>query len=287
MKTPRTIQTKRSRPKAGFRILHAATRATKKRKQRASTTAAPEDLGEVPGVGVARALVVILLLHVAAIAGIWLHNRWSEGADIQATKPALAAPLPPERRAELRPHTVSKDDNVDRIANKYGVERSALVTANDGIEEFEPGWVINIPTPRSAEAGPAGAGDTRVNPAAPEQAFVQTPRPLIQTATQSYPGSQPGELVPVEGVPPEPKPTDKPILVRGRPPVLQTPPPRERVPAPAPAPSTRQHTVKPNETLWRIAHNNGISVDDLKRANPGVNVNALKIGAKLNIPAKR
>lgn len=285
MKTPRTIQTKRTRPKSGFRILHAATRATKKRKQRASTTAAPEDLGEVPGVGVARALVVILLLHVAAIAGIWLHNRWSEGADIQATKPALSAPLPPERRAELRPHTVSKDDNVDKIASKYGVERSALVTANDGMEEFEPGWVINIPTPRSADAGPIDGSDTRINPAAPEQAYVQTPRPLIQTSsTQSYPGSQPGELVPVEGVPPEPRATDKPILVRGRPPVLQTPPPRQR--DSAPVSSTRQHTVKPNETLWRIAHNNGISVDALKRANPGVNVNALKIGAKLNIPAK-
>mgnify|MGYP002629356776 FL=1 len=282
MKSLRTIQTKRTRPKSGFRMLHAATRATKKRKQRAATTAAPEDLGEVPGVGVARALVVILLLHVAAIAGIWLHNRWSEGADIQAAKPALAAPIPPERRAELRPHTVSKDDNIDKISRKYGVDRAALVTANDGVEDYEPGWVINIPNRRSEEISPSDAMGDRVNPAAPEQAYGQTPRPLIQTSeTQSYPGSQPGELVPVEGVSPEPKPTDEPILVRGRPPVGSA------RPGPAPVSSNRRHTVKPNETLWRIALNNGISVDELKRANPNVNVSALKIGATLIIPEKR
>jgi len=51
MKTPRTIQTKRTRPKAGYRILNAATRFTKKRKQRASTAAGQDEFTEVPGVG--------------------------------------------------------------------------------------------------------------------------------------------------------------------------------------------------------------------------------------------
>ena len=285
MKSLRTIQTKRKGPKSGFRILHAATRASKKRKQRASTTAVPENLGEVPGVGIARALIVILLLHVAAIAGIWLHNRWSEGADIQATKPALAVPIPPERRAELRPHIVSKDDDIDKIADKYGVDRSALVTANDGVEIYEPGWVINVPDRRSEDINSSDAMSNRVNPAAPEHAYVQTPRPLIQTSdTQSYPGSQPGELGPVEGISPEPQATDEPILVKGRPPVGIVQPVRQ--PDSASVSLNRKHTVKSNETLWRISLNNGISVDDLKSANPGVNVNALKIGMTLIIPAK-
>ena len=85
MNTRPTLQTKRKAPsKSGFRILRAATRRNSRRKQRAATTAAPEELGEVPGVGVARALVVILLLHVAAIAGIYLHNKWNSSSDLKA-----------------------------------------------------------------------------------------------------------------------------------------------------------------------------------------------------------
>ena len=77
--------------------MHAATRSPKKRRQRASTTAAPADLGEVSGVGVPLALVVILLLHVAAIAGIWIHDKWTESADLEATKVALKGDAPPQR----------------------------------------------------------------------------------------------------------------------------------------------------------------------------------------------
>ena len=75
---------------------------------------------------------------------------------------------------------------------------------------------------------------------------MQTPRPLIQTSdTQSYPGSQPGELGPVEGISPEPQATDEPILVKGRPPVGQVQPVRQ--PDSASVSLNRKHTVKSNE----------------------------------------
>ena len=99
-------------------MMHAATRSTKKRRQRASTTAAPADLGEVSGVGVPLALVVILLLHVAAIAGIWIHDKWTESADLEATKVALKGDAPPQRITSLDFHLVSSGDTVGSIARE-------------------------------------------------------------------------------------------------------------------------------------------------------------------------
>lgn len=290
MKTPRTIQTKRTRPKAGYRILNAATRFTKKRKQRASTAAGQDEFTEVPGVGVARALVVILLLHVAAIAGIYIHNRWSAGADIEAKIPALEKNTPPTRLAELKPHTVTSGDNYEKIARKYGVDCEILRQVNEE-KDLEPGWIINIPNRRTEEIRPADAVIGHVDPPI-RQPYSHQARPLIQSETATYPGVRPGELAPVAGV--DPEPTREAVLIKPRRAAVQDAPPRRqeiRQPAPQPrreiANSGRRHIVRSGETLWRIATNNGVSVDALKRANPNVNVNALKIGASLLIPNKR
>ncbi|MEN8784388.1 MAG: LysM peptidoglycan-binding domain-containing protein [Akkermansiaceae bacterium] len=293
MKTPRTLQTKRTRPKAGFRIMHAATRSTKKRKQRASTTAAPEDLGEVPGVGVPLALVVILLLHVAAIAGIWIHDKWSESADLKATKVALKDDVPPQRDASLDFHLVSSGDTAESISTNYGVSKDSLISANDGISQFEAGWKINIPARRNTSAVPAVAiaGGSSVRDDPPR--FTPQSRPLIQTRDdESIPGSRPGALVEVGSPEAEAERTNEPVYIAPVEPVRVDSIPVEpaRVDPVRLAPVTsgsRQHVVKSGETLWRIAHNNKITVDQLKRANPNVNVNALKIGAKLFIPSSQ
>ena len=293
MKKQRTIQTRRARPKAGFRILNAATRLTKNRKQRAATTAHPDDLTEVPGVGVARALVVILLLHVAAIAGIYLHNSWSESSDIEATIPALNENTQPVRMPELRGHTVSTGETYESIASKYSLDRDSLERVNEG-KDLEPGWMINLPNRPAEQVRPIERPIAQVQPDPPvrEPSYGQTSRPVIQTSdTQSYPGSRPGELALVEGAGPEP--TESAVLItppsssattrrRVDPPLETRPPVRER--RVEPVARGRRHVVRQGETLWRIAKNNGVTVDALKRANPNVNVEALPIGAKLVIP---
>lgn len=283
MKTPRTIQTKRTRPKSGFRMLHAVTRASKKRKQRAATTASPEDFGEVPGVGVPLALVVILLLHVAAIAGIWIHDKWSEGADLKTTKTALKEDVPPARKEGYRSHPVSAGESAESIARTHGLDTQAVINANDGISEYQSGWIINLPPRRSEKTNPSGtlAGAEEL-PIVPN--YAPQERPLIQTSDDSsLPGSEPGDLVPVGGTIAESGTTEEAVLIRPVRPLGNNP----AVVTPSAPSGTRQHVVKSGETLWRIARNNGISVDDLQRANPGVNVSALKIGAKLTIPAAR
>ena len=75
----RTLHTKR-KAKRGFRSLYAR---TVNFKQRASAAAAnAEDLeGDVPNVGIGRALTVILVLHVIAIAAIYAGTQWKNSDD--------------------------------------------------------------------------------------------------------------------------------------------------------------------------------------------------------------
>ena len=263
--------------------MHAATRSTKKRKQRASTTATSADLGEVPGVGVPLALVVILLLHVAAIAGIWIHDKWTESADLEATKVALKGDAPPQRDTNLDFHLVSSGDTVGSIANEYGVSVDSLIGANDGIKEYEAGWKINIPAARKTSVGSASTIALGNDPKEVPQRFTPQSRPLIQTSSdESIPGSRPGDLVQVGGLDAESGRTDQAVLIRPVSPV--------RVGSAGPNPvasGAGQHIVKSGDTLWGIAKNNKVTVDQLKRANPKVNTNALKIGAKLVIPISR
>ncbi len=282
MKTPRTIQTKRTRPKSGFRMLHAATRASKKRKQRAATTAAPEDLGEVPGVGVPLALVVILLLHVAAIAGIWIHDQWSESADLKATKPALNEDVQPARVAGLDSHPVSNGDTLESIARKHGVDTEALIKANQGISEYQAGWIINIPARRSENTTPSASIAGVGNLPAETPTYPPLERPFIQTSDdQSLPGSEPGPLVAVGDSSTETGRTEEAVLIRPVRPISD-----DRVIPPAPSVGARTHVIKSGDTLYGIALKNKVSVSDLERVNPGIKPSALKIGATLNIPAR-
>jgi len=55
--------------------------------------------------------------------------------------------------------------------------------------------------------------------------------------------------------------------------------------APTVTPTPWVYTVKANDTLIDIAYLNGLTLDELKTANPDVNPYNLSIGTKLNIPA--
>ena len=59
---------------------------------------------------------------------------------------------------------------------------------------------------------------------------------------------------------------------------------KEVVVSPA-QPTTVTHSVQPKETLWRIAHTYGISVDSLKALNPQLG-DTLSVGSMLKVPSK-
>jgi LysM repeat protein len=60
-------------------------------------------------------------------------------------------------------------------------------------------------------------------------------------------------------------------------------------PAPAPvaiAPAARSYTVKKGDSLWKVAKTEGVSIGDIARANNLSKTTALKVGQKLQVPAK-
>lgn len=284
MRPEQEIQRKRKTPRATFRKLHAATRGgVKKRRQRAATTAVPEDLSEVPGVGISRALVVILLLHVAAIAGIWLHNKWSEDNILEAQAPLVKTDKAPTAVSGLERYTVDRGDNYAIIARNYGVDESELRRVNDN-KNLQSGWIINIPKKR---AGVTAQGQVAAAQVANPPQISPVSRPAYQPQP---PASQSNEIRAVELNTPVPQPLPEPVLIQGRRPVpapaAQAPVQRELVPQPAPVVSRRSHTVRAGETLWRISKKYGVTVAAIKRANGISNAKSLKIGKVLKIPSQ-
>ncbi len=69
-------------------------------------------------------------------------------------------------------------------------------------------------------------------------------------------------------------------------PAAPAPQPVASAPAPAPAPAAKTYTVKKGDSLWKIAKTEGVSIGDLARANNLNKTSALKVGQKLQVPAK-
>jgi LysM repeat protein len=51
--------------------------------------------------------------------------------------------------------------------------------------------------------------------------------------------------------------------------------------------AARRHTIQPGDTLLAIAEQYDTTVDAIRAANPGLNENALQVGAEIVIPASR
>ncbi|MGC6425643.1 MAG: LysM peptidoglycan-binding domain-containing protein [Akkermansiaceae bacterium] len=305
MKLSSTLQKKRKTPKpSGFRVLHAVTGNRKKKKQRAATATADDLGGEVPGVGVARALVVIALLHIVAIGGIWMHNDWTKENDLQG-KPAPAPKVEPKTSVVLVPggehYAVQTGDNYFNVARKHGVDMQDLKKANNFVP-LSPNLRINIPqrrqestTPSEAVAGLQGVPVAEKERPAPPVVPVERPRIQTSDTVVQIPAVPSGGLVEVESAPPsrleaarvEPKPEDKPLLIKPR--VIHETPTSEtgeRTPARAivVAEDAQIHTVQRGDTLWALSRKYGTTPDAIMKANGIKDANKVHLGAKLTIP---
>jgi len=174
------IQIKRNKPASShYRVLYAKT-GRKRRLHAATTATADQHAGmgaDVPSIGVGRALFVILILHVLAVAAIFIHSgdfftdanehTENEGQRALSEPPAaLVVPVAPvakkgvvkkqaaAKRVAQQPahtgrHIVVTGDTYPRIARRCNVSETALRALNGG-QALRAGIVLDLPAELSA-----------------------------------------------------------------------------------------------------------------------------------------
>ena len=220
MKT-KAFQTKR-KPLKGVRTLYAKTR---KRKQRVAAAAGGDFGVEEPNLGVARALVVILILHVAAIVAIVVHSSTNRNEiavkDSPAVKPGAKANIVARTHQVAQPKIgpndryeyVEQGDTYERFARRHQVDVQELRRMNNNTP-LKYGLALIVPQAAQPERhqfpnamANAPSRDPLINEALPpivevpartglpaEYEVVEAAQPIVQT--QPLPATQVPEPFP-------------------------------------------------------------------------------------------
>lgn len=268
--------------KGAFRTLFANVARKKHRAATAAAAPMPEMEGDVPNLGIARALVVILIIHVVAIAGIFAHSHFFENDAAKAAaaepellepareQPAVAANLPQIATGEDF-HIVKTGDTYEKIAMANGVEVADLRRANDNTA-LSADLILRIPARTIVATEPEELIRLRNG-----SAVLETP---IETTV--------GSTLPVDDLRSAPMVETDAAAQLVRPNVtreVEAARPVEQAGAPAAsAASGTKYTVKNGDTFWKIAKANGSTPEAVMKANRITDPRKLRAGMQLVIP---
>ena len=299
MKFPSLIVKRRPVKKGAFRTYFAnMVRTRKQRAAVASMPAVPEVDGDVPNLGIARALVVILIIHVVAIAGIFAHSHWFEEprreeaarsatAGLQPVRAPRDAATPLPRVADNSPsHLVTSGDTWASIAAENGVTdeqpsppkrnlelsggrslsippRTLVAAVPDELKRAEEGSVVH--------EGPGPSADVIRSAEMVETTAVGNPvlvRPSLTRPTEAAAApahaAEPVALTPranrVSAAAAEEKAKEKPVV------------------------ASSSYTVKQGDTFWKIAKAHKTTPEAIMKANKISDAKKLKTGMQLRVP---
>lgn len=278
-----------------------------RRKVRASTAAAPmsDAEGDVPNLGIARALVVILVIHVVAIAGIFAHSHWFEGPEQKAEAAAYAAKL--EAVAPAKPladaqaslpkiadgdgvHLVTTGDTYEKIAEKHGVSDKDLRAANDNME-LRAGRILRIPPRTIVAVEPEELTRLREGSAVLEEPAADDLHnaPMVETVAAGAPVLvRPGVTRQTEAAATTPvrpaetaaaRPPRATEVAAARPSATPV-----TVSSAEPKSAARKYTVKNGDTFWKIAQAHKTTPAAIMKANHISDPKKLKTGMELQVP---
>ncbi len=271
---------------------------------------------EQSGVRLSRVFGMVLGIHVVAIGGLMMYEKFrhQEGDQEVAMKPAareITAPVPTTQAATganpvldnpandgLRRHVVAPGERLSDIAARYGVEEKVLQEKNLlGLERpLALGMELVIPNRQVVAMAPTDearlpARISQVSPGTPSAATL----PMVPVASRVASADDGPENTVIHGEPPfapDPAPAAATKPKTSKPPakaqVAETKKttPKPAAPAAKPAPKGRVHVVKNGETAYGIARIYRVNVDRLVKEN-GIKPTALRPGTKLVIPASR
>ena len=303
------IQIKRNKPASShYRVLYAKT--GRKRKLHAATTATADQhagMGaDVPSIGVGRALFVILILHVLAVAAIYIHSAFfadsnkltaNEGQRV-LSEPAAALVVPAapvakkvvvkkqaaakqavKQSAHTGRHIVVTGDTYPRIARRCNVSETALRALNGG-QALRAGIVLDLPAELSARpVDPKTAAAPKKS--SPKAAELKASAPKASAAKKEEsaiaakaPDAKPARAVKVT---PAYDVSNAPKALVEESDALAA--------APAVKDSGETYTIKRGDTLWGISSRFKVSRDHLLALNGIKDANKLYAGRNIKIPA--
>ncbi len=270
--------------KGAFRTYFA--NVVRSRRHRASTAAAavPEADGDVPNLGIARALVVILVIHVVAIAGIFAHSHWFEQPQQEAVAIAAKAQIQPARAlpdaatplpqvgSEDGIHIVRAGDTYASIAAANGVKEEDLRKANDNIE-LRASRILRMPErtivaiePEELRRMGEGSAVHETDVAAVDELRSA---PMVETTAASQ-----AVLVKPALTRPVGSGTAASTVTVSKPAVADETPDR----------AAAKYTVKQGDTFWKIAQVHKTTPAAIMKANRISDPKKLKVGMQLLVP---
>ena len=279
---------RRPAKKPVFRKLFANVR--RKQQNVAVATPMPDTEGDVPNLGIARALVVILIIHVVAIAGIFAHSRWFEKDTAVAKDAMVIEPVRPLRDAGESLPKIEKTDepyqpkageSYASIARDKGVTEQDLREANNNVE-IRPSRILRIPQRIEAlepeeivrarngngnvvlETGADAMPNEEAAPAPTPVAAndIRTEAPMVETAAATNGTVFKPRVHRETGA----QPAAAPVAQQG-------------LPA-----ATRKYTVKSGDTFYKIAKTYKTTPDVVMKTNGISDPRKLKVGMQLMVP---
>ena len=287
---------RRPAKKPVFRKLFANVR----RKQQNVAVAAPmpEMEGDVPNLGIARALVVILIIHIVAIAGIFAHSKWFEKDNGSAKDAMVIEPAKPLRDAGESLPKIDKNDEPYQpkagetyasIARDKGVSVEALREANLNVE-IRPSRILRIPQRTIVALEPEELTRARNGSVVLENEADSMPNEEAAPAPTAVPVNDIRNAEMVETAAATKGTVIKPRVHRetGAEQAAQTvstQTPQKAVPAQKALPAaTRSYTVKSGDTFYKIAKAYKTTPDVVMKTNGISDPRKLKPGMQLKVP---
>ncbi|MCW1884837.1 LysM peptidoglycan-binding domain-containing protein [Luteolibacter flavescens] len=279
---------RRPAKKPVFRKLFANVR--RKQQKVAVSAPMPDADGDVPNLGIARALVVILIIHVIAIGGIFAHSKWfekdsvivQEGSAIVPAKQLRDAgePLPKIDKND-EPYQPKAGETYASIARDKGVSEQALREANNNIE-IRPSRILRIPQqaitalePQELIAARNGSVVLENADAMPNEEAAPAPTPVVMDEIRNAPM--------VETAAASSGTVFKPRVQRETA-ASQAAPSTPVKPQAQTSAMNRSYKVKSGDTFWKIAQAHKTTPDAIMKANGISDPRKLKPGMNLKVP---
>ena len=257
-------------------IFHRLSAVTRKRQRvSASATMAGMDMDDGSGSKISRALIIIFLIHIAAIALIFIHQRFLNGHPKESVRsvqrqvatpvtakaanetPAAQAPEP-VAASDGKTHVAREDESFSSIAALYGISELDLRQMNEG-KIIRKGLILNLPAKKTESVEATSKTDAAAVAA-----------PAINDAAAAAPVADDGM---VEAVPVDVSAAPKAMAIV-----------EEDAAAEPVKTSGKTHLVKKGDTITKIAKQYKVTQDELMRVNSIMDPTKLKAGANLVIP---